>query len=213
MEVNNGVSKNGSIFIVSAPSGTGKSTICKEIIKQIPDLKFSISYTTRAKRKGEVNGVDYFFISESDFDKKLKENFFIEWADVYGKKYGTSADFIKKTISEGQDILLEIDVQGARNIKNIFEGAIAIFILPPSIQELEKRMKHRNENNESDMALRLRNARDEIMKSTFYDYIVINDDLDSAVEKVKSIIIAERHKQDRMKNFILSRFIKGFKGG
>lgn len=213
MEVNKELSGNGSIFIVSAPSGTGKSTICKEIIKQIPDITFSISYTTRAKRKGEVNGIDYFFISDSDFDKKIKTNFFIEWADVYGKKYGTSVDFIKKSISEGRDILLEIDVQGARNIKNIFQHSIAIFILPPSIQELEKRMEQRNENSKDDMRVRLIQARDEIMKSTFYDYIVINDDLSSAVEKIKSIIIAERHKQVRMKDFIFSKFAKNLKRG
>ncbi len=211
MEEKKELSTKGAIFIVSAPSGTGKSTICKEIIKQIPDIMFSVSYTTRTKRKGEVDGVDYFFISESDFDKKIKENFFLEWADVYGKKYGTSREFIDKATSSGKDVLLEIDVQGARNIKNIFKRAIAIFILPPSIEELEKRMKQRNENSEDDMLLRLIHARDEIMKSTFYDYIVINDDLNSAVEKVKSIIIAERHKQVRMKDFINSKFIKNLR--
>jgi guanylate kinase len=213
MQVHRELSGKGTIFIISAPSGTGKTTICKEIIRQIPDIKFSVSYTTRAKRKGEVNGVDYFFISNNDFEKKIKANFFIEWADVYGEKYGTSADFINKTISSGKDVLLEIDVQGAKNIKSIFEHAIAIFILPPSIQELEKRMKQRNENSESDMALRLRQARDEIMQSTFYDYIVINDDLNSAIEKIKSIIVAERHKQVRMKDIILSKFIKNEKRG
>ncbi len=208
MEEKRELSTEGTIFIISAPSATGKSTICKEIIKQIPDIVLSVSYTTRAKRKGEVDGVDYFFISDDDFEQKIKANFFIEWANVYGKKYGTSREFINNAISSGKDVLLEIDVQGARNIKNIFERAIAIFILPPSIEELEKRMKERNENTEEEMALRLMQARDEIMKSTFYDYIVINDNLNSAVEKVKSIIIAERHKQIRMKDFINLKFIK-----
>lgn len=213
MEVKKELYKTGSLFIISAPSGTGKTTICKEIIKRVPDIILSVSYTTRAKRKGEVEGIDYFFISDNDFDKKIKSNFFIEWADVYGKKYGTSADFIKKALSGGKDILLEIDIQGARNIKKIYPNSIAIFILPPSIQELEKRMTKRNENSKEDMMLRLTKARDEIMKSTFYDYIVINDNLNSAVEKIMSIIIAERHKQVRMKDFILSKFAKNLVGG
>lgn len=213
MEGNKELPREGTIFIISAPSGTGKTTICKEIIKQIPGIIFSVSYTTRPKRKGEVDGVDYFFISDSEFDKKIKENFFIEWAEVYGKRYGTSREFLKKSISEGKDVLLEIDVQGARNIKRLLPHSIAIFILPPSIQELERRMKQRNENSKNDMILRLMKARDEIMKSTFYDYIVINDELNGAIEKIKSIIIAERHKQVRMKNFILSKFAKNLKRG
>lgn len=198
---------SGSIFIISAPSGAGKSTICKELVKQLPDLILSVSYTTRPKRRGEVDGMDYFFISEEEFQKKLKDNFFIEWAEVYGNKYGTSKEFIAKVISEGKDILLEIDVQGAKNIKKAFKDAVAIFILPPSIQELEKRMKQRNENSDEEMALRLQKAKDEIMQSTFYDYIVINDNLNSAVEKIKSIIIAERHRVAKMKKVITSRFI------
>lgn len=198
---------SGSIFIISAPSGAGKSTICKELVKQLPDLILSVSYTTRPKRRGEVDGMDYFFISEEEFQKKLKDNFFIEWAEVYGNKYGTSKEFITKVISEGKDILLEIDVHGAKNIKKAFKDAVAIFILPPSIQELEKRMKQRNENSDEEMALRLQKAKDEIMQSTFYDYIVINDNLNSAVEKIKSIIIAERHRVAKMKKVITSRFI------
>jgi len=206
--------RKGNIFIISAPSGTGKSTICKELIKTIPDLVLSVSYTTRGMRRGEVDGIDYFFISDEEFEKKIKSNFFIEWAEVYGKKYGTSGEFLKKMLTEGKDILLEIDVKGAKNIKKLFDESIAIFVLPPSIEELERRMKLRNENSSEDMEIRLKRARDEIMESRFYDYIVINDDLKSAVEKIKSIIIAERHKQSKMQRLITLRFLSStIKGG
>lgn len=197
----------GSLFIISAPSGTGKSTICKELIKEMPELVLSISYTTRQKRKGEQNGVDYFFISETEFEDKIKDNFFIEWVEVFGNKYGTSKEFITSAISDGKDVLLEIDVQGAKKIKKIFPEAITIFILPPSIEELRERMKKRNEDTEQEMEIRLKKARDEIMHSTFYDYIVINDDIKNAVDRIKSIIIAERHKQKRMKDIITKKFI------
>jgi len=165
-------------------------------------------------RRGEVDGIDYFFISDEEFEKKIKSNFFIEWAEVYGKKYGTSGEFLKKMLTEGKDILLEIDVKGAKNIKKLFDESIAIFVLPPSIEELERRMKLRNENSSEDMEIRLKRARDEIMESRFYDYIVINDDLKSAVEKIKSIIIAERHKQSKMQRLITLRFLSStIKGG
>ena len=198
----------GLIFVISAPSGTGKTTICKELGKQMPEFIFSVSYTTRPKRNLEVDSVDYHFINEKTFMKMLKEKEFLEWAEVHGNKYGTSAKFVEVALKSGKDLLLDIDVQGAKKIKNIHKDSVAIFVLPPSIDELKNRLLSRRSNSLAEMEKRLRVASEEIRNSIFYDYVVINDNIQKAVEKIKSIVVAEKHTQNRMRSIISQKYIR-----
>ena len=184
--------------IIVAPSGAGKSTICENIISRLAGIKYSISVTTRKPREGEVNGKDYFFISKSDFHKWVEENKFCEWAEVYGELYGTPKDTINQYLSEGYNVLLDIDIQGAKNIKLIYSDAISIFILPPSIKELETRLVNRNQDSSDEINKRLEFAQIEISHLKEFDYGVANENINVATEKIMSIIIAEGCKTERL---------------
>ena len=182
------VSKNpGHLFIISAPSGAGKSTLCRAMRDHFPDLLYSISYTTRSPRKGERNGVDYHFILPDDFEKGISRHRWAEWAEVHGNYYGTSAEFLDNELSAGRDILLEIDVQGTRQILQRYPDGITIFILPPSLEILKQRLQVRGTDSPEVIAVRLANAQKEMVQKDVYRHIVINDLLRDAIEKLATI--------------------------
>jgi len=182
------VSKNpGHLFIISAPSGAGKSTLCRAMRDHFPDLLYSISYTTRSPRKGERNGVDYHFILPDDFEKGISRHQWAEWAEVHGNYYGTSAEFLDNELSAGRDILLEIDVQGTRQILQRYPDGITIFILPPSLEILKQRLQVRGTDSPEVIAVRLANAQKEMAQKDVYRHIVINDRLQEALEELTTI--------------------------
>ncbi len=197
---------SGIPFIVSAPSGAGKTTLCKKAVAFFSDLRQSISYTTRKPREGEINGVDYWFIDNAAFDSMVKKGEFLEHADIYGKRYGTSRKDLKKILEEGLSVILEIDVQGAESVRGKLKGAVYVFILPPSLEASEERLKERGKDSAEEIRKRLKTAAEEIKLAPKYDYIIINEDLDEAFEKLKSVIIAEESKSKRM----MGRVKEGF---
>jgi guanylate kinase len=182
----------GTLFVISAPSGAGKTTLCRKLLERIPGLKLSVSYTTRSPRNGEKNGIDYSFVSESMFKTLIDKGEFAEWAMVHGNLYGTSLKRLKQLNKEGYDIILDIDIHGAMQIKNTYGNATYIFILPPSIQVLKKRLVNRKTESKERISKRLDNAKDEIKSFEHYDYIVINDDFEKAYRELESIITAKR---------------------
>lgn len=188
--------RNGSLFIISAPSGTGKTTILKRIISELKDVGFSVSHTTRKPRPGEFAGKDYFFVNRLVFDAMLAQNAFLECAEVHGNMYGTTKAVVDNLVKEGKDVILDIDVQGARQVMDkLGDKGIYIFISPPSLQELERRLVNRGTESEAVIATRLHNAHDEMKSLEYYDYVIINEQVDQAVEELKAIIIAERSKK------------------
>ncbi|MCX7832505.1 MAG: guanylate kinase [Actinobacteria bacterium] len=186
--------KKGKIFVISGPSGAGKSTIVKELLKLAPDLVLSISATSRKPRAGEVDGKDYFFLTRSEFERKVKENYFIEWAEVHGNLYGTPKDFVNENLQNGRSVILEIDVQGALKVKETFEDAVLIFIEPPDFEELERRLKSRSTDDEETINLRLQNAIYEMALAKYYNYRIVNKDLKKTIEEIIKIIREEEKK-------------------
>lgn len=186
----------GILFIISAPSGSGKSTLVNELRRLVPDLEFSVSYTTRAPRGSEQNGHEYFFVTRSEFEAMIKREEFLEYAEVFGNYYGTAKTLLGEAAARGRDLLLDIDVQGARQVKSRIGESVSIFVLPPSRQVLEKRLRNRSQNEGSMqdeiIERRLMEARKEIENSPNYDYILVNDHLDESVDKLKAIVLCER---------------------
>lgn len=180
--------EKGKIFAVSAPSGAGKTTIVKSILKDIPQLAFSISATTRKKRENEREGVDYHFISEADFLRKIEEDEFVEWEKFYDYYYGTPKGFIEGKINNGIHVLLEVDVKGALSIKSIYPEAILIYIYPPSFEVLVERLKNRKTEDENDLKKRVERAKMELSQKDKFDYLVVNNNLNIAISEVKSLI-------------------------
>jgi guanylate kinase len=178
----------GRLFIISAPSGAGKTTLCKAILKRFPEMLYSISHTTRPPRKDEQNGVDYFFISRDEFENNIKNGKWLEWAKVHDNYYGTSSEFIERNLAEGRNILLDIDVAGARQILSRLPQSITIFILPPSFEALRERLESRGTDSQETIAKRLKNAEDEIAQKQIYQYHVINDSLFDALERLSAIV-------------------------
>ncbi len=183
---------SGRIFVVSGPSGSGKSTLIREVRQKVPDLGYSVSHTSRPPRGKEKNGVEYHFVSRENFQRMIDSGEFVEWAEVYQDLYGTSVASLRSQITAGQDVIMDIDVQGARNIKDHFKDAILIYVLPPSMDVLEKRLRERRTDDEKTIRTRLTKAGMEIKNCVSYDYLVFNEQLDQAVEELKSILIAER---------------------
>jgi len=183
-----GSSKNGRLFIISAPSGAGKTTLCNAILKKIPELCYSISHTTREPRTGEQDGVDYFFITDDEFKNKIKKGTWAEWAQVHDHFYGTSAQFIDHHLSAGENILLDIDVNGARQILCRYPHSITIFIMPPTFETLKQRLIKRGVDSKQVIAKRLKNAETEITQKARYKHIVVNDSLPEAIEALSAII-------------------------
>jgi guanylate kinase len=191
----------GSIFIVSAPSGAGKTTLCKQIISTIDNIRPSVSFTTRQPRPGEIPDEDYSFVSEAEFRAMVDRGDFVEWARVHGNFYGTSRRQLEELISAGYDVLLDIDTQGARQIKKFFTNGVYIFILPPSMKELKRRLEGRMSNSPEDMKRRLQRAVDEIdeiKEYKMYDYVIINDIIETSLKNLEAIIIAERLRRSKI---------------
>ena len=181
--------KKGKIFAVSAPSGTGKTTIVKRLLNEIPGLIYSVSATTREKRNNEKSGVDYFFISEQEFLNKIKKDEFVEWEKVYDYYYGTFKYYVDENISIGKNIIAEVDVKGALSLKKIYLEAILIFIAPPSLDELIDRLMKRQTETETDLQKRIERAKMELSQKDKFDYLIINKDLEKAISETKSLIL------------------------
>ena len=184
--------------MISAPSGVGKTTLCRRLLERISGIFFSISYTTRNHREGELDGIDYHFVTQDRFKEMVSADSFLEWARVYDNFYGTKKSEVLSRLKLGEDILLDIDVQGARQVRRLFPGSILIFLLPPSWPVLEARLKGRGSEDSSRLKLRMANAKSELEAVYEYDFVVINDDLSKATEDLKSIVIAQRCKTPRI---------------
>ncbi len=187
----------GNLFIVSAPSGAGKTSLVKALLASTPGIELSISYTTRSPRPGEVDGKDYHFVSRDTFLAMAKRGDFLESAEVYGNLYGTSQPWIRNQIAAGRNILLEIDWQGAAQVRRIFPESIGIFILPPSLAALETRLTGRGQDSAEVIARRMQAARDDIGHVAEFDYVIINDKLDEAVQQVRAIVVAAGLRRDQ----------------
>lgn len=188
----------GLLLVISAPSGCGKTTILNQVLNTLPGLTFSISHTTRAPRPGEQNGIDYHFVDDATFlhMRDQQPPGFLEWAEVHGNMYGTSAEEVEQQQQTGLDVVLDIDVQGAVQVRDL-TAPVTIFIAPPSLQELERRLRGRGSETKAAIALRLANAREELVCADTYEYLIINDRLEDAVASLKGIIIAERSRHRR----------------
>jgi len=180
--------RSAHLFIIAAPSGGGKTTLCREVRKRFSDMLYSVSYTTRKLRDGEREGVDYYFIDKNDFENGIAAGKWAEWALVHGNYYGTSGDFLDKGLADGRDILLDIDVQGTRQILEHYTNSVAIFILPPSLEVLQQRLKARGTDSAESIAVRLKNAEKEMSQQDLYHHLIVNDQLSKAVPELISII-------------------------
>ncbi|MBI5483386.1 MAG: guanylate kinase [Deltaproteobacteria bacterium] len=190
--------REGLTIILSAPSGAGKTSLCRELFKVFPDIRESVSYTTRKPRAGEVEGEAYHFVSGEEFRRMVDEDAFAEWAEVHGNMYGTALSTLEEARKKGVDLVLDIDCQGALKLKELFEGGIYIFILPPSMAELRRRLEERSTDAQEVIELRISRAADEIKEARWYDYIIINDDFETACRELSAIVIAHRRKTFRM---------------
>lgn len=190
-----------SLFIISAPSGAGKTSLIKGLLQTRIGLSLSISHTTRQPRPNEINGQDYFFVDRVIFNQMLERGEFLESAEVYGNLYGTSQQWVKETMASGQDVLMEIDCQGAQQVRQIFPEAVSVFILPPSLASLEARLRQRGQDDPGTMARRLEAAREEVNQVNKFDYVVINNELDEALKDLCCIIRSERLR-------IMHQFVK-----
>jgi len=191
-------SSGAALFmVVSAPSGTGKTSICRELLKMCPDIRFSVSSTTRPPRPGEKNGFDYFFISETAFREQIEKAAFAEWTQNYGHYYGTEKEVMRNLLGAGCDLLLDVEPRGAKVLKKNYPGGVFIFILPPTIQALNSRLNTRGEIPEV-MQKRLDKAMDEIREIMWYDYVIINEDIQRAADGLRSIYVAEKSRRQRM---------------
>jgi guanylate kinase len=193
-------SRRGLLFIVSAPSGTGKTTLVERLVQVVPKLRLSRSYTSRTARAGEKDGVDYNFISRERFEAMIEESAFLEWADVFGNYYGTSAEDTEAVLAAGEDVVLVIDVQGARQVRGRGIETVGTFVLPPSASVLESRLRGRSKDSEEQILRRLEVARTEVGEFAQYEYVVVNDDIDGAVNRMRAIVMAERARMKAMRN-------------
>lgn len=192
-------STRGLLFIVSAPSGGGKTTLVERLVEQVPHLRMSRSYTSRSARSGEADGVDYNFVSRERFESMVAAGEFLEWADVFGNLYGTRARDTEPMLAAGDDVVLVIDVQGARKVRGLGLELSTIFVMPPSAAVLEQRLRGRSKDSDDAVQRRLAVARDEVAAFVEYDYIVLNDELPAAVDRLRSIVVAERLTLRRMR--------------
>ena len=196
----------GQIFVFSAPSGAGKSTIAEALMERVDALAYSISHTNRRPRGSEQDGVDYHFVTRSTFRDMIEKNAFLEWAEVHGHLYGTSLTAINAQVSAGFDILMDLDVQGGRNVKDQFPDSVLIFLLPPSLKVLENRLATRGTDDPAVVRKRMVQASEEIKSCSWYDYIVINDDLEKAIDEARSIIVSERCRRVRRMDWVSAHF-------
>jgi guanylate kinase len=201
----------GLLFVVSAPSGTGKTTVVERLVQVVPDLGLSRSYTSRAMRTGEKDGVDYNFITREQFEAMIAADAFLEWADVFGNLYGTGKAETERELAAGRDLVLVIDVQGARQVRSHGANAIGIFVLPPSFEALERRLRGRSKDSEEAIRKRLATARREIRAVAEYEYVIVNDELAACVDRLRSIVLAERARP-RVMAPAVTRIVGSFTG-
>ena len=197
--MSNSSGRRGQLFVVSAPSGTGKTTVVERLVQVVPELALSRSYTSRAAREGEANGVDYNFVTRSRFEEMIAAEEFLEWADVFGNLYGTCATDTERVLAMGRDLVLVIDVQGARQVRQRYRGTVGVFVMPPSFEVLEQRLRGRSKDAEEAMQRRLRTARNEVAAFLEYDYVIVNDELEACVDRLRAIVLAERAKLGAVK--------------
>jgi guanylate kinase len=191
--------RRGLLIVVSSPSGAGKTTLCHRLIDEFPDIVFSVSYTTRARRRGEEEGVDYHFVDDATFDRMVEGGEFAEWAEVHGHRYGTTVKAVRQGLDEGRHVLFDVDYQGGRQIKAQFETeAILVFVLPPSLPELEARLRKRATDAPEVIERRLQKARDELKHYGLYQYLIVNDELPRAYDRLRAIYLAAQCSLDRM---------------
>ncbi|RKY42167.1 MAG: guanylate kinase [Candidatus Makaraimicrobium thalassicum] len=183
------------IIVLSAPSGSGKTTLITRLLENVPRIKRSISYTTRQPREGETDKQDYIFVSREEFRERIENGKFLEWEENFGNYYGTSREQIQEALEEGTDIILSIDVKGARTVKKDFPGSISVFIMPPSVEELATRLKKRNTDQKKQVSLRLKESRAEIASADEYDYLIVNENLEKAAEELRTIVETERDRR------------------
>lgn len=201
--------RTGNLIVLSAPSGAGKTTLCQKLLEAMPDMQMSVSYTTRQPRAGEVDGVHYSFIEKERFQAMIADAAFVEWAEVHGNYYGTSRRRIEEICAAGKDVVLDIDVQGARQIRQVFPDSVHIFVLPPSREALRQRLEGRMSDAPEVIARRLQKSRDEIREYRRYNYVIINDLLDAALQELLSIVRAERVRVDRIdQSWVAASFLK-----
>lgn len=184
--------RRGLLFVVSAPSGTGKTTVVEQLVQILPDLALSRSYTSRPRRNGELDGVDYNFVPRSGFEEMIAADAFLEWADVFGNLYGTCAADAEAHLAGGRDLVLVIDVQGARQVRRYAPETVGIFVMPPAFEILEQRLRGRSKDAEEAIQRRLQTARDEVAAFVEYDYVVVNDELNACVDRLRAVVLAER---------------------
>lgn len=192
----------GILFVVSAPSGTGKSTLARRLLDGVPSLEFSVSFTTRDQRRGETDGREYHFVTDAVFDRMVEGDDFLEWARVFGHRYGTSRSATEKILAAGRDLLLDIDVQGATQVRRSDIPTVSIFVLPPDYATLESRLRFRGSERESEIHRRLAQAKVEAEEFRHYDYVVVNDDVERATKEIRAIVRAERVRTDRRQSFV-----------
>ncbi len=200
----------GQLFVVSAPSGTGKTTIVERLVQVVPNLSLSRSYTSRPARRGETDGVDYNFITRARFEQMIAADAFLEWADVFGNLYGTCGEDAEAELASGRDLVLVIDVQGARQVRLRCRDTVGIFVLPPSYTVLERRLRGRSKDSEDAMQRRLATARAEVAAFLEYEYVVVNDELEACVDRLKAIILAERSRLRSMRP-VAEQIVKTFR--
>ncbi|HPL64215.1 MAG TPA: guanylate kinase [Syntrophales bacterium] len=192
----------GILMVVSAPSGAGKTSVCREVLREFPEIRFSISYTTRPRRPGETEGIDYFFVPEEEFRRRIGAGWFVEWTEHFGYYYGTSRRILEETLNRGCDLMLDIDTEGAKKIREAFPEAVFVFILPPSMEILRERLEKRGSEQPEALEKRMRKAYNEIREVFRYDYAILNDRIPLAVERLKSVYIAEKCRSERLKDSI-----------
>ena len=200
------MNQKGLLMVISGPSGTGKGTLVKHLLRRNNTIQLSVSATTRDPRPGEVDGVNYFFLNKSDFKKKLVEGEFLEYAEVYGNYYGTPRVFVEDQLNKGQNILLEIDIVGALQVREKFENAILLFIIPPSLEELKRRIESRGTETPEQMMKRMDSALEEIKELEQYDYVILNDEINKATGLIESIVEAELASVERSQGYWLDLF-------
>lgn len=198
---------SGDVFVITAPSGTGKTTLLKQLMAAVPRLRFSISYTTRAPRPGEVNGRDYFFVSPAEFARLRDQGALAEWVEQFGYAYGTSRRWVEETMAAGADVVFDIETRGAKALKQVFPHGTFIFILPPSWEQLERRLQVRGKMDPAEMARRLEQGRREVQEAAWYDYLVINDDLPTALFHLQAIVTAVRCRTSQLWPQLAARFL------
>ena len=195
-------SRGGVLYVVSSPSGGGKGTLIRRMLDVVPDLSYSVSYTTRAPRNGEVNGREYFFVDPNQFERMVAASEFLEWANVHGHLYGTARRQVTEEVMSGTDIVLEVDVQGAASVKSLGLDSVSVFILPPSLETLRNRLIARGTDSAEQLAVRLRKAPEELSQYATFDYVIVNDEVDRAAAQLAAIIVAERARRTRQERLV-----------